>query len=219
MKNQSLILNREQARELDRLTIEQYRIPGIVLMENAGRGAVDYLLNQGIDEKIAICCGKGNNAGDGMVAARYLFNRGYDVVIYLFSNPEDFKGEAKINYEITLRMSIPTLTNIFPKKPRWLIDAVFGTGLQGVVQQPFSDILKQINESGAEIVSLDIPSGLDCDTGRPLGISVKADHTITFVGYKQGFLNPEAQPYLGQVHVVDIETPLALIEKFRINSL
>ncbi|MBS0349782.1 MAG: NAD(P)H-hydrate epimerase [Proteobacteria bacterium] len=214
MKPTQLILNREQARELDRLSIEQYHIPGIVLMENAGRGTVDYLLSCNIEGKIAICCGKGNNAGDGMVVARYLYNRGYDVGIYLFSNPKEFKGEAKMNYQIIQSMAIPIISNQFPEQPRWLIDAIFGTGLQGIVKEPFLAILKKINISGAEIVSLDIPSGLDCDTGSPLGIAVNANHTVTFVGTKQGFLNPEAQPYLGKVHVVDIETPSLLKQQF-----
>ena len=105
--NHSLLLSRDGARELDRRAIEELGIPGIVLMENAGRATVDYLLSCGVAGKIIICCGKGNNAGDGFVVARYLDNLDLPVHILLFADPEALTGDAKINYDIAVKTSLP----------------------------------------------------------------------------------------------------------------
>ncbi len=210
------MLSRKQAKILDEKTIHEMGIPGIVLMENAGRNIFEYLLTLKISGKIVICCGKGNNAGDGLVIARYLHNHNFDLQVLLFSNPCDFSGDAKMNYEIATKIQLP-MRNIETKNwdmakqelitADWLIDGIFGTGLQGKVRSPYDQIIQAMNESTAKIVAIDIPSGLDCDTGEPLGIAVKAQYTATIVDYKTGFANPKAQEYVGHVHVIDIGIP------------
>ena len=215
------ILSREEVRALDRQAIEEFGMPGIILMENAGRGVVDYMLSCHAQGKIVICCGKGNNAGDGFVVARHLDNLGLAVHVLLFSNPEDYSGDAKINYEIAQRSLLP-MTTIAPHenineviepilaKADWIIDALFGTGLKGKVQPPYDSVIQTINQISATILAIDIPSGLDCDSGQPLGCAVKAQHTVTFVAIKKGFTEPNAKQYIGHVHVVDIGLPKIL---------
>lgn len=220
-----IVLNREEMRELDRLAIQEFGIPGIILMENAGRGVVDYLLSCKIQGNIIICCGKGNNAGDGFVIARHLDNLGLSPLILLFADPNDLKGDAKINYDIVIKSLLPItivreqnfskiITDLISKSD-WIIDAIFGTGLNGIVKPPYDAVIQVINSSDAEIIAVDIPSGLDCDTGKPLGIAVKAKSTITFVCNKKGFSNLEAKNYIGQVHIVDIGIPQVLLNKYK----
>jgi NAD(P)H-hydrate epimerase len=225
MTNEKMILSRDEVRRLDRLAIEKIGIPGIVLMENAGRGIVDYLLSLKVRDSIVICCGKGNNAGDGFVIARYLDNVGYPIKILLFSDPNELKGDAKLNYDIVLNSSLPITImkedrlNIIGhdilSKADWIIDALFGTGLSDHVRSPYDQVIKAINESGTQVLSVDVPSGLDCDTGEPLGIAVKAQYTATLVCYKKGFIQEKAKPYLGKVHVINIGIPRNLIHQFK----
>lgn len=214
-----IILNRNAARSLDKLTIEDYGIPGIVLMENAGLGVVDYFLANKLQGNVVICCGKGNNAGDGFVIARHLDNHNVSVHVLLFEEPSNMKGDAKINCNITIKSGIPItiiqkeeIHKIIPflSKADLIVDALFGTGLQGQIRAPFDTIIQLINESNKMILSIDIPSGLDCDTGEPLGIAIKAGHTFSMIGFKKGFSNPKAKEYLGKIHIIDIGTPKIL---------
>jgi len=218
----TLILNRRNAQELDSICINAYSIPGIVLMENAGRGIFDYLLHRTPQGSITICCGKGNNGGDGFVVARHLDNHRIPVHILLLAKPDELKGDAKTNYDMVMKSNIPlTMVNaeniqtIKPllSKATWIVDALFGTGLQGPVGFPFDTMIHMINEASKEVLSIDIPSGLDCDTGEPLGVAVKATHTVSMVGLKKGFLNPNAKQYLGCTHIVDIGVPNELRQK------
>ena len=131
------VLSREEVREIDRLAMEQYRIPGIVLMENAGRGCVDMLCQLGVQGPVAICCGRGNNAGDGLVIARHLDLRGYPVRLLFWSDPAELTGDAGLNYEIASCAALP-LTVFRPPHDRaqlaqqldgvdWVVDALLGT--------------------------------------------------------------------------------------------
>ena len=218
--NNEKILSREEVRALDLRAIEEFGMPGIILMENAGRGVVDYMLSCHAQGKIVICCGKGNNAGDGFVVARHLDNLGLAVHVLIFANPEDYSGDAKINYEIAHKSLIPmtvvhheNLNEVIKTilaKADWVIDALFGTGLKGKVQPPYNSIIQTINQMKTTVLAIDIPSGLDCDSGKPLGCAIKATHTVTFVAIKQGFTKLDAKQYVGHVHVVDIGTPKIL---------
>lgn len=136
--NHSIVLTRDQSREIDRRTIEEFGMPSIVLMENAGRGIFNLLLSQYSSGKVFVCCGKGNNAGDGFVVARYLNNHDIPVSVLLFSDPERLTGDAQINYDIALKFGVSFLyfkNNCDEKirnelaKAAWIIDAIFGTGL------------------------------------------------------------------------------------------
>jgi NAD(P)H-hydrate epimerase len=219
-----MYLSREQVRALDRRAIQVYGVPGPVLMENAGRGAAELLLALGINGKVVICCGKGNNGGDGYVIARHLDNGGAPVKILLFAHPQELTGDAAIAYRIVAMSELPLA--VFDRPPfdveelnrefadaDWIVDALCGTGLQGPMRPPMDQAVDAINASGARVLAVDLPSGLDCDTGLPLGPTVRAHHTATFVAMKKGFADPAAAPWLGQVHVVDIGVPRRLLEE------
>jgi NAD(P)H-hydrate epimerase len=216
------LLSRAEVRELDRRAVEEYGVPGVVLMENAGRGAAEVLLWLRVRGQVVICCGKGNNGGDGFVIARHLDNAGVSVRVLLFCAPEDLSGDAAINQRIIARagLSIRIVTDKILNtelirqelaSAEWVVDALFGTGLSGPVREPFDGVIAAINESPARVLAVDIPSGLDCDTGAPVGPTIRAHHTVTFVAQKRGFANPMARDWLGQVHVVDIGAPRAVL--------
>jgi NAD(P)H-hydrate epimerase len=207
-------LTREQVRAFDKHAIEQLGIPSVVLMENAGRGAAHVLQALGIHGPVVIACGKGNNGGDGMVIARHLANARCDVSVLLFARPSELSPDAAIQWNIVQKMRLPaqiasqpldeiTLAAMFAKA-EWIVDALFGTGLTGPVRSPFDCLIASINDSPARVLAVDIPSGLDADTGEPLGPTIRAEQTVTFVAPKLGFRNPAAAAFTGQVHVADI---------------
>jgi NAD(P)H-hydrate epimerase len=213
-------LSRDQARELDRWAIEDLGVPSIVLMENAGRGCAELLLHLGIHGRVIVCCGKGNNGGDGLVIARHLDLHNVPVKVFVFGRPEQLSADAAINFQILKRAGFPMETfaddDVNPTALRealaraeWVVDALFGTGLRGQVRAPFDRVIAAVNDSRARVLAVDIPSGLDCDTGLPLGPTVRARHTATFMAIKKGYTNPVAQEWLGQLHVVDIGVPFA----------
>jgi NAD(P)H-hydrate epimerase len=224
-----MYLTREQVRNLDRRAIEEFGVPGVVLMENAGRGAAEVLISLGCRGPVVICCGKGNNGGDGFVIARHLDNQGIPVRVILFAQPDQLTGDAAVNYQIIARSGLELLVHDVERvdekavesklaKVEWIVDALFGTGITGPVRKPFDQIIKCMNESHRHILAVDIPSGLDCDTGLPLGPTVRAEHTVTFVAEKIGFANPEAKSWIGRVHVVDIGAPRLLVEELGLSS-
>jgi NAD(P)H-hydrate epimerase len=215
-------LSREEVRALDRSAIEEFGVPGVVLMENAGRGAAELLMSLGVRGSVAICCGKGNNGGDGFVIGRHLDNHHVPVRVFLFVRPEELAGDAAINYGIIAKSRLPIEICTDPQTIReqlagellnfeWIVDALFGTGLAGPVRSPFVEAIGAINAAGARVLAVDIPSGLDCDTGESLGATVRAEHTATFVSWKRGFVHEAAKPWLGRVHVIDIGIPRVLL--------
>jgi NAD(P)H-hydrate epimerase len=203
--------------------MDDYGVPGIVLMENAGRGTAELLRSLGIHGPVAICCGKGNNGGDGFVIARHLDNCHVPARVLLFASPDQLRGDAALNYRIIAKSGLSISISASPTldlpaferelaSVEWVVDALLGTGLAGSVQPPYADVINAINAGGARVLAVDIPSGLDCDTGRPLGVAVRAQHTATFVAEKKGFANAEARAWLGQVHVLPIGAPRILVE-------
>jgi NAD(P)H-hydrate epimerase len=213
-------LNGDQVRDLDRRAIQDFGVPGVVLMENAGQGAAELLLNLGIHGRVLVCCGKGNNGGDGFVIGRHLANRGVNIQVLLCASREELTGDALINFTILGRGQYPfkvlpnSLAGLDEELARseWVVDALFGTGLSGPVRTPFDRIIETINARQDHVLAVDIPSGLDCDSGQPLGSTIRAEHTATFVASKSGFANAAAAPYVGLVHVVDIGLPRILLE-------
>jgi len=219
-----MFLTRDQVRSIDRRAIEEYGVPGAVLMENAGRGAAEVLLRLGVHGSVVICCGKGNNGGDGFVMARHLDNQGIPIRILLFADPKELVGEAAANYQIAEKAKLAIRVHRSESVPldeiqqdlataEWVVDALFGTGLSGPIRAPFDTVIAAINACPARILAVDIPSGLDCDRGEPLGAAVRAHHTVTFVAPKTGFANPCAADWLGKVHVVDIGAPRKVIDE------
>lgn len=223
--NSSLVLPRDWVRELDRRAIVDYGIPGVVLMENAGRGAADVLERLGINGRVVICCGKGNNAGDGFVIARHLDLRGYPVQILMAVPGEELTGEAALNYQIVRRAQLPliVLSENFEDMMAsclangdWIVDALLGTGAQGEPKPPFDAMIRTINQArqlGKKVLAVDLPSGLECDSGRPSQATIQADHTVTFAAIKPGLISDLGRQFVGQVHVVDIGVPRRLLNE------
>lgn len=219
-----MFLTRQQVRALDRRAIAEFGMTGAVLMENAGRGAADVLMRLGVHGGVVICCGKGNNGGDGFVIARHLDNQRVPTRLLLFADPAELVGEAAANYQIAVKSGLTIDSHRGPTIPRdeirqvlasaeWVVDALFGTGLSGPVRAPFDQVIDAVNACPAKILAVDIPSGLDCDRGEPLGPTIKAHHTVTFVAPKRGFIHPAALDSLGRVHVVDIGAPRKLVDE------
>lgn len=216
----------DEIRELDRVAIEEYGIPGIVLMENAGRGAAEIarkMVKQN-EGRVLIVCGPGNNGGDGFVIGRHLHNFGIDVE-FLASGAGKIKsgGDAHINFEIVKKMSLPVRKaeeenlpiDISRDEYCLVIDALLGTGLSGEARDPARGIIVAINESGLPVLAVDTPSGLDADSGEILGVCVKADKTATFAAAKKGFFGGRGAVLTGELHVVDIGAPRELAERFK----
>jgi NAD(P)H-hydrate epimerase len=220
-------LSRAEVRDLDRRAIHEFGVPGVVLMENAGRGAAELLLRLNPDrQRVLVLCGPGNNGGDGFVMARHLQNAGVEVDLLLFGSLEQLTPDAKVN-GLVWQKSGPLRTvpidkpldadvrRVIDGAPGWIVDALFGTGLTRPLGPPIDDAVAAVNASGRPVLAADIPSGLDCDTGEPLGPTMKATYTATFVALKKGYLNPKAKPWVGEVHVLDIGAPKKLLDEFR----
>ncbi len=220
---------RAQIRSLDSIAINKYHIPGIVLMENAARGLLLQSLKilnwpdtQTAPHNVLLIAGPGNNAGDAFALARMFHNSNITPTIILLRPPDSYSGDALTNLKICQAMQlniidahsdpIPTLTNLTKSTSfSLIIDAIFGTGLTSPPKEPFHSVINWLNDNNwAPILSVDIPSGLDCDTGAPYSVAVKAHTTVTFVAPKIGFTKPHAPQYLGQLIVTDIGTPKEL---------
>jgi len=217
------ILTRQQVRRLDELAMTEYGMSGLVLMENAGRGTTDVLRGLDIAGPVVICCGRGNNAGDGFVIARHLELRGHQARVLLWADPDELTGDAAANFRILQKTDVPI--DVFAGRhdpdrlqvhladAAWIVDALLGTGARGEPRAPFDAVIDQINAAAAPKLAVDLPSGLDCDTGRPASQTVRAAHTCTFAAAKPGLILPEAKPYVGQLHLIDIGTPRSLLER------
>jgi NAD(P)H-hydrate epimerase len=253
------VLTRAQMRAFDKYAIETFHVPGIVLMENAGRGAADVIsamiearravggpvssrgsraearaaraqafpmrhvkgpgqpATYPLDARVVVVCGAGNNGGDGFVVARHLLSRGAEVEVFLAGSSERVTGEARINHDafIDLGGALTELPAGEPLEPLaaalqradLVVDALFGTGLDRPVKGHLCDVIEALNRAEARCVALDIPSGLDADSGAALGVAVHADDTVTFGHLKVGLLTPEGARLAGNIHVVDLGVP------------
>ncbi len=213
-------------------------MPTVILMENAGRGAASWLVDGGMPRpgtarpRVLILCGPGNNGGDGGVVARHLDVWGYPVRIVWFARADSLRGDAAIQFQILARSGIdqacwddqpgaevtPERLDSLLAEADWLVDALLGTGLTRPVEGPLRTVIEAMNRSGKPALALDLPSGLDADTGQPLGVAVRARATVTFVAPKLGFLAPGANAYTGPVTVVGIGVPRAILEPYRMGS-
>lgn len=217
---ESFFLSRDAVRAVDRAAIEVYGIPGAVLMENAAIGladeAIHWLGAGALGAKVLIICGSGNNGGDGYALARHLHNRGARPVLVPLGEPRP-GSDAALNLAICRRMGLPEVAPADLDRHRdadLVVDAIFGTGLDRPVAGAAAEAIAWINRSGRRVLAVDVPSGLDCDTGRPLGAAVRAGRTVTFVAPKPGFAMPGAGEYTGAVTVVGIGAPVELIARF-----
>jgi NAD(P)H-hydrate epimerase len=221
-------LTRDEVRELDRRTIREFGVPGVVLMENAGRGAAveawDLLVERG-GRRAVVLAGAGNNGGDGFVIARHLHNWRCDAKVFRFAPREKSTGDADVNLTIIERMGLPIEEVSWQDGPTQslaeaagradlLIDALFGTGLTSALREPFGAVIRWINALGKCVLAVDIPSGLNCDTGEPMPVAVKAVCTVSFVAPKAGFAAAGAAEYTGRVVPIEISVPRELLEPY-----
>lgn len=232
------VFSRSSVRDLDRLAVEEYRVPSILLMENAARGITGAVLEaiDGDDEaRVLIVCGPGNNGGDGLAAARHLHNAGVPVCVLLAGEDGVLSPDSRTNLAIVRAMGLPLVQD--PSQPdrafdsalaklpnpTLILDALLGTGVDRAVTGALAQTIARINRQRSKecaVFAVDLPSGLDADTGRPAlgadgapGACVRADMTVTLAGLKEGFLNDHAREYVGDLIVVDIGAPIELIER------
>ena len=203
-----LLGGNETTKKIDSFAINELKIPSIVLMENAAISFVKHI--DGNENNFLIICGKGNNGGDGYAIARQLFSKGKNVKIFCISN-ENMSNDCMINYKICKNMGIKIFYEIEELDKLLLdcnvvIEGIFGTGLNSEIKGIYREIIEKINtaSNNKAIYSIDIPSGINGDTGEIMEISVKADITISFVTYKKGFLNPKVKDFLGKVIIENI---------------
>jgi NAD(P)H-hydrate epimerase len=214
-----LVMTRDEVRAFDAWAINTLGIPGVVLMENAGRSCAELIedkLKGAAEPKVCIFCGTGNNGGDGYVIARHLINRGIRVNVIVCGDRGKIKGDAKINLDILERMdqSIellnPADNNISKQVERFcagtdiIVDGLFGTGLRGQLSGQYKQLIESINACNNPVLAVDIPSGLDCDSGEPLGAAIRAKWTVTFAAVKKGIVSAKAAQYTGEIFVASI---------------
>ncbi len=219
------VLNAQQMREADRVTIEEIGIPSPVLMECAGRQVVS-TLQQRFDDlpllRVAVLCGTGNNGGDGFVVARTLLQAGGDASVFLVGRVADVRGDARVNLEILGRLG-HTVVEVTDEQ-EWdlhfsdiatcglVVDALFGTGLSRPLEGLYETIVRDLNGSELRVVSVDVPSGLSADTADVMGEAIEADLTVTFAAPKVAHMLPPAEDRCGEVVVADIGIPREVVE-------
>ncbi len=215
------VCNVEEMRRLDKRASDEFGIKEEILMENAGQASYFAILSElkDIRKRFAVFCGIGNNGGDGFVVARKIHSNGSDVRIFIIGDPEKFKGAARMNLEIIKRLpiSVKKVSSVDDIKDEIkgcdvIIDAIFGTGLSREVEGIYRDVIRAINESGKYVVSIDIPSGVSGDTGKVMGIAVKANLTITFGLPKIGNILYPGYELCGKLYVTHISFPPSLYE-------
>jgi NAD(P)H-hydrate epimerase len=204
-------------RRIDTAAVQELGIAGLLLMENAARGACDVLEGGKPQGRIIILSGPGNNGGDGLAMARLLAANGIESDIHLVRAGKSLTSDTQSNLEFLYRSGIrvqesdsESLQAVLAglASDDWIVDALLGTGISGTLRSPFCEIVGAINQSAAQVMSVDVPSGLDADTGEACGMAVRANVTVTFVATKAGFRFEHALPYLGRIEVRQIGVPL-----------
>lgn len=209
-------LSSEQMKAFDRWAVRHLGLPVLVLMENAGRAVANTacdLIRGKRNARIIVFCGGGNNGGDGVVAARYLHQWRFQVTVFWMKNPRTLSGDAHQHFDIARRagVSMFSFKNCRPqilRRADLLIDALLGTGTRGTLRQEYQAAIEAMNASKRPILAVDVPSGLDADTGKSLGVVVKAKATVTLVAPKVGLIKPIARPYIGHLTIADIGLPM-----------
>ncbi len=212
------LVTADQMAKMDKSSINDYNIPGVVLMENAGRGVfslVSDYLTPGYDP-VWIYCGVGNNGGDGFVVARHLINAGYQVRVFVLGDRDKIKGDALTHLEIIEKMGqaidfIKELPKTEPRPPQLIVDAMLGTGVKGTLRGLYEKAAEQINDLHVPVIAVDIPTGVNADTGQVQGAAVHATVTATMALKKRGLLFSPGREYTGDIVIIDIGMPQELI--------
>ncbi|MDI6600333.1 MAG: NAD(P)H-hydrate dehydratase [Thermoanaerobacteraceae bacterium] len=220
------ILTAEEMRNVDRIAIEEIGIPGVVLMEHAALSVlaeIEKSLGDVKGRRFAVFCGRGNNGGDGLALSHLLIQKGAECYVFLSGTMEEIGGDAGINLsvlrgvggyiaEVTQKESIKFIEKQV-RESDVIIDAILGTGIKGEVRGINRDLIEFINTMDKPVVSVDIPSGLNSDTGRPMGVAVKSDITVTFGYPKVGEVIYPGAEYTGRLVVADIGYPARTVEE------
>lgn len=210
----------EQVRELDRIAIEEFGIPGLALMESAGAASYKLLREKWPEaQDVTVVCGTGNNGGDGFVVARLALKDGVAVRVLQLGNPEKLTGDARHNADAYMALGGEVVQfQSVPEQSEVLVDGMFGTGLEREVTGVWADAITVINEHWAPVLALDIPSGLHSDSGKILGTAVKADATISFIGLKQGMFTGDGPEQCGELHFDDLGVPSGIHSKQSVSA-
>ncbi len=213
-----------EMQQIDEKAIRDYGIPSLILMENAGRACAEearrFILSAP-NSQIAIFTGKGNNGGDGFVAARHFYNYNLNPVIFYFQKPSQMKPDPLTNFKILERMKVRLVdcsenidwANVkkITQNSKLIIDSLFGTGLSKLIEEPFRTAIEIMNESKVSILAVDIPSGLNADTGEVMGVCVEAEMTVALALPKKAFMLASVKRYTGKVIIADISIPRELL--------
>lgn len=219
------LLSCDEVRSIDRAAMEELGLSGVLLMENAARGVCDAILRETPQPgNIRILCGPGNNGGDGLALARQLSARDRDARVFLVTSGKELTPDADFNRRVWLAaggsVEDGDQLNDLDFMLRELsardlvVDCLLGTGVRGAVRDPFRTLIAAVNQSPARVLAVDVPSGLDCDTGVAAGECIRADRTVTFVGRKRGFAAPTAAEFTGTVEVAHIGTPASWVKQW-----
>jgi len=221
------ILSAEQMRRVDRRAIEQFDIPGVELMEAAGRGVAEALLAdfRGLQGRsVTILCGKGNNGGDGLVAARHLVPHGLKTRTLLLAAADQLRGDSRTNHRAAVEAGLhveeitskeqwdEVASQAFAEEDIVVLDALLGTGVRGGARGLYAHVIEQLNRSAAAVVSIDLPSGLDPDATRTAGVVVRAERTYTLCRPKPALIFSPAADQVGRWRVIPIGIPAAAVE-------
>jgi NAD(P)H-hydrate epimerase len=216
------VATRKEIRAFDRWAIETLGVPGMVLMENAGRQIADAaraMLAGRAKPRVLVLAGPGNNGGDGFVAARHLAMAGIRAEVVLLAPREKTTGDADTNLRVLEAMDFQVrvlagkveaaLGALRPMlaEADLVVDGMLGTGTRGEIREPYASAIGAVNNARRPVLAIDIPSGLDPDTGKPLGPTVRATKTVTLAAIKIGFRKPGAAEYTGEVVLADIGVP------------
>lgn len=217
------VASSKQMKEIDKRAMDEYGIPSIVLMENAAASVFKYIKNYNAG-KIILLCGTGNNGGDGFAIARLLHINGYDVSVYCFGDYNKIAGDAKVNFDILKRLNINVKNDLEKfiseiENCDLIIDAIFGTGFKGEISGKYKEAIENVNNRGKHVISVDIPSGIESDTGKASNVHVMADITVTFGCIKYGHILNEGRNCCGKVYVENISIPGSCIEDEKIKAV
>ncbi|GAB5443842.1 MAG: NAD(P)H-hydrate epimerase [Fuerstiella sp.] len=220
-----IVLTRDESRRIDPAAVDELKLTGTVLMENAARGVAEIIQQRyaSVDE-IVIVCGPGNNGGDGFAIARQLGCHERVAEVWLVTAGKQLADDAAFNNNAWKKCGQPVHDvddDAMPDLRRRLadlsdrsliVDCLLGTGIRGAPKEPFATAIDAMNDSAAAVLAVDVPSGLDCDTGEAAGSAVRADTTVTFVANKQGFQTDTGRRHTGEIHVAHIGLPVWWIE-------
>ena len=227
------LVTAEEMQMIDNLATTEYKIPSLLLMENAGlqvaRVVQDILPKTGSNCRILILAGKGNNGGDGLVAARHLLNAGLEVKVVLLARSREVQGDAGINLEILRQLGVAVLplreekdlnaVRVTLLSTDLIVDAIYGTGFRGKVPSLVGKLIRLVNSQARPVIAVDIPSGVEASTGMVASEAMRADYTVTFALPKVGTVLEPGHSLAGELKVVDISIPRALLEAQRLTRM